>query len=124
MSKDAPTLCDAVIRETYRNPAKAYARRQTHDVWLRWIEGETEPEYHGNLRVLKEHYWGKSPSLALMKKNGETKYAPGFTPDQHSKIVTVWDGESWIGGYDPFCTLTCALDYARRAYAYKQRRSA
>ena len=30
---------------------------------------------------------------------------------------TVWDGESWVGGYEPFCKLRCALDYARRAYA-------
>lgn len=29
----------------------------------------------------------------------------------------IWDGESYCGGYDPFCTLRCALDYARRAFA-------
>jgi hypothetical protein len=29
----------------------------------------------------------------------------------------IWDGESYSGGYEPFCTLRCALAYARKAYA-------
>jgi len=29
----------------------------------------------------------------------------------------VWDGETFVKPYEPFCTLRCALDYARRAYA-------
>lgn len=29
----------------------------------------------------------------------------------------IWDGESYTGGYDPFCTMRCALDYARRMFA-------
>jgi hypothetical protein len=29
----------------------------------------------------------------------------------------VWDGETWSGGYEPFCTLRCALAYARKAIA-------
>lgn len=29
----------------------------------------------------------------------------------------VWDGETWVKPYEPFCTLRCALDYARRAHA-------
>ncbi len=31
--------------------------------------------------------------------------------------LETWEGESWRGGHNPFCTLHCALDYARRAYA-------
>jgi hypothetical protein len=34
-----------------------------------------------------------------------------------SMIRRVWDGVTWYGGYKPFCTLRCALDYARKAYA-------
>ena len=29
----------------------------------------------------------------------------------------VWDGESWWTSYEPFCTLRCALAYARKAWA-------
>jgi hypothetical protein len=28
-----------------------------------------------------------------------------------------WDGVSWFHKYNPFCTLRCALAYAKRAYA-------
>jgi len=27
-----------------------------------------------------------------------------------------WDGQSWSHPYNPFCTLRCALSYARRMY--------
>lgn len=27
-----------------------------------------------------------------------------------------WDGESWFFKYNPFCTLRCALSYARLRY--------
>lgn len=32
----------------------------------------------------------------------------------------LWDGESYNAPCSPFCTLRCALKYARRAYAEKQ----
>jgi hypothetical protein len=31
-------------------------------------------------------------------------------------MLELWDGQTWGGGYPPFCTLRCALDYARRAF--------
>lgn len=27
---------------------------------------------------------------------------------------TPWDGETWVFQYNPFCTLRCALEYARK----------
>ena len=32
-----------------------------------------------------------------------------------------WDGVSWYHKYNPFCTLRCALSYARMAAAHKVR---
>jgi hypothetical protein len=29
---------------------------------------------------------------------------------------TFWDGVSWLVRYEPFCTLRCALDFARAAH--------
>ena len=31
-------------------------------------------------------------------------------------IRTFWDGESYRSGYDPFCTLRCAHDFAQASY--------
>lgn len=58
------------------------------------------PPYRGNGIVIKDRF----------------KY---LSADTHKMVMEreVWDGESWYGGYDPFCTMRCALDYARKAYA-------
>jgi len=58
------------------------------------------PAYRGNGIVVKEH------NAYLSADNGRMV----MTRD-------IWDGETWIGGYAPFCTLRCALAYARAAYA-------
>lgn len=57
------------------------------------------PPYRGNGVVVKESQPYLSAATNLMVMTRE-----------------VWDGESWTGGYDPFCTLRCALDYARAAH--------
>jgi len=31
-------------------------------------------------------------------------------------LLETWDGETWVKPYEPFCTLRCALEYARMAY--------
>ena len=36
-------------------------------------------------------------------------------PNTIQKPAT-WDGETWEWKYNPFCTLRCALAYARKAY--------
>ena len=33
------------------------------------------------------------------------------------KDPSPWDGTSWRAPYNPFCTLRCALAYARKTYA-------
>jgi hypothetical protein len=36
---------------------------------------------------------------------------------------SIWDGESYWHGYSPFCTLRCALDYARKAYIMRSEKN-
>jgi hypothetical protein len=48
----------------------------------------------------------------------DSRVADGQTvePGQHVALRTTWDGDSWVGNATPFCSLRCALDYARNAY--------
>lgn len=57
------------------------------------------PAYGGNLRVVKQSdpYLGADNHLMVMRR-------------------TLWDGESYWKPYEPFCTLRCALAYARASY--------
>jgi hypothetical protein len=75
-----------------------YGRRATHGFTLCWQEGEPEEVYGGYLQLVKS----ETP-----RKRGDGAWV---------RHIEVWDGKSWIGGYEPFCTLRCALSYARRAY--------
>jgi len=76
-----------------------YGQRHTHTVTLCWVQGAAEAVYEGNLRIVR--------SDAVRKR------ADGAS----IRHIEVWDGKSWLGGYSPFCTLRCALSYARKAYA-------
>lgn len=77
---------------------KPYGQRDVNSETVRWPVGEEMPPYRGNGIVTKV----------------------GYTYETAEKIMTcqryVWDGETYWGGYKPFCTLRCALDYARRVY--------
>jgi hypothetical protein len=81
-----------------------YGQRHTHDVTLKWAEGEPEAVYDGYLQIVR--------SEAVRKR------ADGASV----RHIDVWDGKSWMGGYEPFCTLRCALSYARKAYAARTAR--
>jgi hypothetical protein len=47
-----------------------------------------------------------------------------FGPGDAVRTRTVWDGVSWLVPYKPFCTLRCALHYARKAYEEGRARAA
>jgi hypothetical protein len=102
---------------------KLYGRRATTTEKVRWdtplIEVKTTrgdviiqakeptappPPYRGNGTVVQERH-------------------AYLSADDHRMVMErdIWDGESWSGGYKPFCTLRCALDYARKAYARSKR---
>lgn len=99
-----------------------YGQRATSDETVRWKVGEEMPPYRGNRRVIKV----STPYKMLSKANGRTPYTRDEEwerlPDEPMMTATryTWDGESYWGGYSPFCTLRCALDYAREAYAARK----
>lgn len=76
---------------------KPYGRRDTHHVTLRWA-GEPKATYGGYLEVVKQ---------SAVRTTLDNRLACD---------VEVWNGRDWRGGYSPFCTLRCALDYARKAF--------
>ena len=120
-SKASPT------RPTCGHCGAKYGQRNTHSVTLRWADGEPEPRYEGNLIVVKRKRWANArPASAFLERT----FAPHGAPQtpfgaKETEIpaqpnvdrLEVWDGKSWIGGYEPFCTLRCALQYARKAWA-------
>ena len=77
---------------------------------LTWRKSEPRPAYRGNGIVLKDRgHHGRNTLL-------EHALGRPKTPDDDYAFLDVWDGKSYFGGYDPFCTLRCALAYARAAY--------
>jgi hypothetical protein len=98
---------------------KPYGRRRTTTESVKWLDGESKPKYHGNGIVLKERYHTKTGTRALLERFHH-KVPNDYVDNQHIAYREIWDGESWWGDYEPFCTLRCAFDYARKAYARSQ----
>jgi len=86
-----------------------YGQRNINVEIVRWAKGDQEPPYIGNGKVVKKSvFHGANDSHTVINGIDVTGY--------HFRYRHIWDGESWIGGYNPFCTLRCALDYARKAH--------
>jgi endogenous inhibitor of DNA gyrase (YacG/DUF329 family) len=90
---------------------KPYGTRKTTEESFVWKKGEPIPSYRGNKIVSKETIIRK----AGHNSTGKWKGVP-FGPDDNVAQRYLWDGESYYTKYKPFCTLRCALDYARRAH--------
>lgn len=97
-----------------------YGRRDTHTVEVKWKAGEPMPEYRGNGVLVKKRTITNMPHGEIEEFNTRYKTAPKrvtWGSDEARGYYEVWDGETWLTAYAPFCTLRCALDYARKAYA-------
>jgi hypothetical protein len=79
-----------------------YGRRDDEELRVEWPAGQSMPPYRGNKKLARS-------IVATNVPHSKTGNLFGW---HH-----VWDGETWVKPYEPFCTLRCALDYARRAYA-------
>lgn len=88
---------------------KLYGKRITTNPVLVWRAGEARPPYRGNGIVTAETEF--APLCDIEKALGRPRQ-----PDDRYVRLDVWDGESWTAPHEPFCTLRCALDYARKAY--------
>jgi len=87
------------------------------------------PEYRGNGVVVKTGEPYRTTSRAALAAAVAATSNPEIRaraeadvakmPEQSYMVTTrwIWDGESWWGGYKPFCTLRCALEFARKAFA-------
>jgi hypothetical protein len=92
---------------------KPYGQRATKSEVVKWRGSEDAmPPYHGKQQVVKEHYHGFNDG----KCGPRIAHGEVVETGQHVAYREVWDGQSWHGGYNPFCTLRCALDYARKNF--------
>lgn len=81
---------------------KPYGVRSTTSAPVRWPRNTPMPAYRGNGIVVKT--------------------TPPYNTNDDQQVVhrTVWDGLTWFMPYKPFCTLRCALAYARASYEARQ----
>ena len=79
-----------------------------------WPGDRPMPPYAGNHVVVRER-----PDRSLARGFGTIMGEP-FKDGDRIAYRDLWDGVTWITPYKPFCTLRCALDYARRAYKREQ----
>lgn len=98
-------------RPTCGHCGAAYGWRHTATQTVTWPAGEAKPPYQGNGVVTRERMWHTAPH-----SSSGTVLGKSFGHDDNVMARDVWDGETWWGGYEPFCTLRCALNYARKAY--------
>ena len=93
---------------------KPYGRRDTHSVTVRWEEGEPEPRYDGNGVPVRRSAVRKSSRAMSLPVRGDVAVEVKARPN--ARDLDIWDGETWTAPYAPFCTLRCALSYARKAF--------
>lgn len=78
---------------------KRYGHRKIEEKTVYVPTGAPTPELDTNLHVVKVARW---------------PYGTG----QDRVRFDLWDGETFSTGYQrPFCSATCAVDFAQRAYA-------
>ena len=94
---------------------KLYGRRDVKSVKVDWPAKTKDIEARGPRSSTVKVLDGPPPRY---EGNGIViKETRQYLSDNHMTMTRwVWDGLSWTGGHDPFCTLRCALNYARRAY--------
>jgi hypothetical protein len=102
---------------------KAYGRRNAASQEVRWDAPSRlheQKEWGG--RVRRSYITvGEIPPPPPYRGNGVVikETSPYISADDGRAVMTrwVWDGETYSTPYKPFCTLRCALHYARKAYA-------
>jgi hypothetical protein len=95
---------------------KPYGQRHTSQEVYIWDKDAPRPQYRGNKLVVSDRVRHTAPHNTSGSWQGVK-----FGHNDNVADRSLWDGETWFGGYSPFCTLRCALEYARAAY--KNRRT-
>lgn len=97
---------------------RAYGRRGIERTVVRWDTPTKQVQGgRGDLVTVPDGPPNRPPpyqGFHVLIKDGHAY----LSADDNRMVMSryTWDGRTWIGGYTPFCTLRCALDYARRAY--------
>jgi hypothetical protein len=100
---------------------RPYGRRDERSETVRWPIGEEMPPYLGNEKVTKQTEPRQAQAYRYPEQGqSDMRAIPDGEAYMHA-TRWLWDGETYYGGYKPFCTLRCALDYARLAYAERRR---
>ena len=76
--------------------SKAYGQRDTRSTHTVVQPGEEMPPHTGDQMMIAQTVLSRPGAGALVTR-------------------TLWNG-AWFGGYAPFCTLVCALAFARTAH--------
>lgn len=99
-----------------------YGRRSVDTQKVTWAYGEEPPPYRGNGVVIGERYQHdpKGPTRKMIDYGEKFARREYEVEDSGSMLREIWDGESWNAPYKPFCTLRCALAYARKAWRISQ----
>lgn len=96
---------------------KAYGQRWCSHEYVVFPHGGKVPPYTGDQIVNRETMIIAAPHTGSGIYEG-VKYGPNDNVLRRE----LWDGTTWQGGYEPFCTLRCALVYARKAYSNQRKR--
>ena len=81
---------------------RRYGERRKHILKIEWPDGEPEPPYQGREIIVSRSEYLGAPTNRV--------------------FLVLWDG-TWRSSYSPFCSLKCALAYARAAHAKMYNRS-
>lgn len=97
--------------------SKRYGRRDVHTETVRWATPLAKIQTARDPVMVTKGPIAPPPPYrgdAILVKDGHAY----LSADTHEMVMQreLWDGVSWISPYEPFCTLRCALRYARAAY--------
>ena len=95
---------------------KPHGRRDVKMTPVVWPGDQSMPDYDGPGVAVKLR-----PGHGMAHGHGSALGVP-FKEGDRIAYRDIWDGVTWFTPYAPFCTLRCALDYARQAYKREQRR--
>jgi len=109
----------ATNRPVCGNCGKQYGHRWTESELVRW---DAPGAVQQTMVSGRKGYTliGDAPPPPPYRGNGiVTRERSAYLSSENGRMVMtreVWDGETWVKPYEPFCTMRCSLDFARKAF--------
>ncbi len=103
---------------------KRYGRRAIRVEHLIVEIGKPFPPPKMNIAIMREDYYPPLPPVGPATPEEATEFVMmdrssviWYTGRKGRSLTRIfWDGESYVGGHDPFCTSKCAEAFAKEAY--------